>query len=371
VFMITSHEAAPGAALDEWCLEVFGADRLAADIGNEADVDDAQAFLLATSNACNEAGGIDFVGERRRFFDDDPEDPVMVFSNPANVGLAPYISARMYNTHRETERHGLFGLRRREIREDVAVSLQGLALVIREVRICNKIIGAAVKRATKQEVASAIATLDKLTQTEESSHLPRVSQFVELAPGLDPVVKTGARSFRRSVWVGIDSAHGNYEVGDGRPYSRAVQEETARLAGQVQAERPDEYIGFILGDGQKLPLDSLSAREVFARNVFNAVDIDSEVKRGMFAEAHRVLQPHGLLIVKVDWHQGAYPPNDMVQLLKDNRFAALSIIESTHPNYKWLQQEYGTPEAVEAPPGGYYVMAHPLGHFFRRENATF
>ena len=180
--------------------------------------------------------------------------------------------------------------------------------------------------------------------------------YVEIGYGLDPAALRGNRQFTTIAYLGIDQAVGDYENPHGA-YVEAVRASSIRFNKKVASERPDENIQFSIGDAEHLGLPDGSVQELYMSNVINA-PVDENTRHDILAEAHRVISRNGELVVRVNWHQDEWPESGMVTLLCAHGFAVVRSVTSTDAEYNRLEDQYGRPNEVSAPPG-YYIIAVP------------
>lgn len=351
-------------------LRVFGAERLAHDIGHEATPASVDELRTAIANAATGAGGMLWEGvyiRRTATPDNSPQllwDPAHImygFLPPEAVRTDASITNLSYEERWLLRPAGRLLPGKYAISETLEITDAGSADIHREIVSLSGMRDtrmSASKPANAAEVAAALNLVNSLNG-EKTLALPL---YVEIAFGLDPAVLRGeVRNFDNKMHLGIDPAVGNYRNAHGQ-YADAVKTHAHLFAQRVNAERPGQNIAFVIGDGSRLPLRRSSVREVFMANLLNATAIANTTKNAILADVDRVLEPNGRLVVKVNWHQDAWPLEATKQLLAENGFSVRKVIDSRQSAHALLEAEYGTQQEIEAPEG-YYLIAQRASMF--------
>lgn len=186
--------------------------------------------------------------------------------------------------------------------------------------------------------------------------------FVEIGPGLAPAAVSGSRSFNDGrMYVGIDSAEGDYMSTAEGDYGRQVQNQLATLATRMTVERPNEHITFLEGDGKQLPLPDGSAKEVYIANVLTAPQRLS-YRRRLLSEASRILQDDGEAVVKVTWDAWMWPKDEVTGWIENAGLKVSLVAEAGTKAYAELEDIYGVSQ--EQSSESYYIVAG------KREDST-
>jgi hypothetical protein len=358
--------------LAERQVAVFGAGRLAMAEDDAATPEAAAEFAWRIEQLCSGEGSASYSGIDTRLLPKTAAGPLSLQWNPAGTvgGFGSSVLwdgavASMSPTHRERFWAVLDSARillPYRASEGIFVDRDsGLAMVQRAV---HPIVGGqnhgahiAYKPATTQELVAATAVLlpyvEQARQNQDIANLPR---YLEVGYGLDPAAIRGRRDFSTKISVGVDRAVGNYSNPVG-PYADAVVARSKQYAEYVAAKKAEEHILFMLGDAGNLPFLAGTIREVYMSNVLNA-DLKDGPREQLLKEAARVIGAAGSLVVRVNWHQDAWPHDKMVSYLRSSGFFVSRTVDKNEAAYLSLEEQYGTPKEVPAP-AGYYVVAQP------------
>lgn len=179
--------------------------------------------------------------------------------------------------------------------------------------------------------------------------------YVEVGPGLTPAAITGSRTFEDGrMYLGIDSAEGDYMATSEGDYGRQVRNSLASLAVETSVERPGERITFIEGDGKHLPIADGSVREVYMANVLTAPQRPSE-RRKILSEARRVLEEDGTAVVKVTWDTWMWPKDEVAGWMEKAGLKISNVAEAGTDEYTDLEKIYGA--SHEQNGDSYYIVA--------------
>lgn len=187
------------------------------------------------------------------------------------------------------------------------------------------------------------------------SHPKSEEVYVEVGPGLAPAVVTGSRTFEDGrMYIGVDSAEGDYMATAEGDYGQQVQRKLAALATKMASERPGERIAFIEGDGKQLPLADDSVKEVYMANILTAPQRPSD-RRKLLSEAYRVLEDDGTAVVKVTWDAWMWPKDEVAKWVEKASLNVSMVAEAGTDEYTALEKTYGASEGQGD--DGYYIVA--------------
>ncbi|HSX44309.1 MAG TPA: class I SAM-dependent methyltransferase [Candidatus Saccharimonadales bacterium] len=233
----------------------------------------------------------------------------------------------------------------------------GLAMIMRGISTSHRHYSAS-KPATADEVDEVFSRLTQIAQhdADNGETKPHLPIYLEVGYGLDPGGVLTKRTFKDKMYIGIDRAVGDYE-NPVATYPDAVRSESLRFVDYIEKEKSGQNIYFMLGDGQHLPFQDHSVREVFMSNILNA-DVDDATRNDMLNEARRVLEKDGNVIVRVNWNREEWKLRKMADAINDQGFFVFRSVRSIDPEYRSMEAQYGTPNQVAAPEG-YYLIATP------------
>jgi hypothetical protein len=349
-------------------LAVFGAARLAEAAENPASDRAVDALAWRIESLCTDDRAQAFMGVGRRIV--RGADASLELSwNPAGTmgGFSPdigwddaiaSISGLRTETYRKTP-DGRLLPRRYTAQEGLYIDRNtGRAMVNKAVWLTRSRRGqSATNAASATDVGDAYRALEVSSAQEKLVYAQalRLPLYVEIGSGLDPMAIRGQRAYTSKACIEVDKAVGNYDNRFGN-YPSAVLAQASHFAGQVHAERASEHILFMVGDGRHLPLPDKSVHEVFMSNVLNA-DIGDEARHGMLAEAARVAEQYGSMVVRANWHTDVWPHDKMLSLVRQY-FSVPRSVEADDVSYGRLETQYGKPSEVAAP-DGYYIIGQP------------
>lgn len=79
------------------------------------------------------------------------------------------------------------------------------------------------------------------------------------------------------------------------------------------------------------------------------------LRHATLAEASRVIEDTGNVVVRVNWHADIWPHDKMLDLVRNYLYVSRTV-DASDPEYQRLEAQYGTPSEVPAP-DGYYLIA--------------
>lgn len=192
-------------------------------------------------------------------------------------------------------------------------------------------------------------------QTLEKFGLRRKPRLVvEVGFGETPIPLNGNLQFGE--YAGFDAANGDgYEARTGHhSYSYVIRQKIAQFKELLKERRPGEKIRLEEGDAVKdetqgrKGLDSIrdgAATEVYLGDVLNApFDNGDEERLAILAEAQRMLNPYGRLVVKVSWGRdalGEFQLDRINHLLRESGFSTVDHCIYGATDYNGLEERYG------------------------------